>query len=218
LQAQFYLAEIDRRQAEIDRQKGAWIAQRDFWMDVTIIILIIGELIFGYIAFREGAQQTRVLEELQRSTSATAKTLVALEATTERMNGAIQAELALSSRIALDIVFDGGILNITNKGPVNVALHGWRINRSQPVMEEQPIILIAGMFSQVHTGAYEELRKLAENHARLVLPLELYLEANDGTEYIATGDLVGGRAFTGVIKMKLDRLLIAKGVWRHKQK
>jgi hypothetical protein len=61
-QAQFYLAEVDRRE-------DARIARRDFFLELLVIILILGEIIFGLY---EGHEQAKILERMDKSTADTA--------------------------------------------------------------------------------------------------------------------------------------------------
>jgi hypothetical protein len=59
-EARFYLDEIDRRD---DRFRS----RRDFWMEVAVITLIVIEIAFSFIAFREGKEQFAVLNNLEAS-------------------------------------------------------------------------------------------------------------------------------------------------------
>lgn len=62
LTAQLYMNEIDRRH---DTRVG----RRDFWMEVTVIVLILAEVIFGII---EGNKQATILDRVSSSTKITA--------------------------------------------------------------------------------------------------------------------------------------------------
>lgn len=59
LEAQFYMSEIDRREANIERQEDRRIASRSHRMELSIIALIILEIL---IAFGEGKKQAEILE------------------------------------------------------------------------------------------------------------------------------------------------------------
>jgi hypothetical protein len=59
LEAQFYMSEIDRREANIERQEDRRIALRSHRIELSIIALIILEIL---IAFGEGKKQAEILE------------------------------------------------------------------------------------------------------------------------------------------------------------
>jgi hypothetical protein len=71
LEAQFYLSEIDRRQAEIERQEDRRIASRSHRMELIIIALIVGEIVIGifgiWLGFREGKEQAAILERVEKA-------------------------------------------------------------------------------------------------------------------------------------------------------
>jgi len=80
--------------------------------------------------------QTAVLAQLQKSASVTAETLVLLQATTADMNAAVQTQLHLASRVALDVLFDGlSILTLTNKGRTAVLLRGHKFDGLPATMD-----------------------------------------------------------------------------------
>jgi hypothetical protein len=120
-EARFYLDEIDRRD---DRFRS----RRDFWMEVAVITLIVIEIAFSFIAFREGKEQFAVLNNLEASSRATATTLAALQQTTEQMNKATQEEVALSYEVALKVQVNApdSQLEITNEVPVHTENAIWR--------------------------------------------------------------------------------------------
>ena|SRR2546427_9734771 len=86
LEAQFYVGEIDRR----DQNR---ISRSDFWLEIIVISLIGLEIVFGYF-------QGRVLDRLEQSASATAKTLTSLAAVTEEMQKTEQRLLALNYEVS----------------------------------------------------------------------------------------------------------------------
>lgn len=71
IEAQFYLSEIDRRNAEIERQEDRRIASRSHRMELIIIALIIGEIVIGifgiWLGFREGKEQAVILERIEKA-------------------------------------------------------------------------------------------------------------------------------------------------------
>jgi hypothetical protein len=61
LQAQFYLAEIARRERDRDRRTDSRIATRDFWIELAVVVLIILEII---IAVWGGYEQDKILRQM----------------------------------------------------------------------------------------------------------------------------------------------------------
>lgn len=68
LEAQFYMAEMDRREAEIERRESRRVANRDFRMELIVIALIGLELIVAIwgvaLSIRESRQQFQTMERL----------------------------------------------------------------------------------------------------------------------------------------------------------
>jgi hypothetical protein len=95
-EAQFYTRELERRD-------DAFVAKRDFWLEVIVIGLITMELLLGFYQEKEqsktGTQQQEVLGNLQKSTAATAATM-------EKMNTAMQSELDLNYAVNAVVDFD----------------------------------------------------------------------------------------------------------------
>lgn len=95
-EAQFYTRELERRD-------DAFIAKRDFWLEMIVIGLITMELVLGLYQEKEqsktATQQQEVLGNLQKSTAATAATM-------EKMNTAMQSELDLNYVVNAVVDFD----------------------------------------------------------------------------------------------------------------
>lgn len=68
LQAQFYLAEIERRGHD-------WVATRDLWLEIVVIVLIGLELYFGITG---GNAEIAALQKLTASASQTATAMTTL--------------------------------------------------------------------------------------------------------------------------------------------
>jgi hypothetical protein len=94
-EAQFYLAEIDRRHQAIDRRHSRWIEWRDLLLELLIIGLIGSEIRF---ARTEGDAQLGVLSKLQTSSEITAQTLKDVRKAQEATTSAIQPQVALLER------------------------------------------------------------------------------------------------------------------------
>ena len=113
-QAQFYLAELDRRKQAQERIDSGKIAQRDYKLELWVIGLIGAELVLAVLAiilgWVEGSKQMRVLDKLNESGTATAATLTAVRQAQEAsldtqkhtlenimaMNDALQDEMDLN--------------------------------------------------------------------------------------------------------------------------
>jgi hypothetical protein len=71
LEAQFYMSEIDRRQAEMERQEDRRIASRSHRMELIIIGMIGLEIIIALVAiwlgFKEGKEQAVILERIEKA-------------------------------------------------------------------------------------------------------------------------------------------------------
>jgi hypothetical protein len=76
LQAQFYINEIAYRENQTARKEDARISRRDFWLEVLVIVLILGELIVSVAAIRLGirdaGKQAEILGHMDASTALTA--------------------------------------------------------------------------------------------------------------------------------------------------
>jgi hypothetical protein len=125
-EARFYLEELARR---VDSR----VSIRDLILELVVIILIGAELRLG---FEEGKQQQAAfgkiqgtLAALQASSEATAKTLTALQSTTEGMNAAIQQELSLFYDVSVTTTYSPADkrLVILNMGRTNVTVSGVKI-------------------------------------------------------------------------------------------
>src|SRR5882762_7878983 len=124
IQAQLYLAELNRRKQAWESDESAKIAKRDYKLELWVIVLIGAELVLAVVAivvgWVEGAKQTKVLDELNRSSAATAVTLTAVRQAQEAsldtqkhtldnivtMNNSLQDELDLNFTEALQ--YGGG--------------------------------------------------------------------------------------------------------------
>ena len=105
LEAQSCLAEVLRRQAERtadqDRSRNEKIANRDFWMEVGVMVLIGIEIILSVIGLRAGYQQGEVLDKqttalmhMDTSTAATSDSLQKLVAAQDASLKILQQEQA----------------------------------------------------------------------------------------------------------------------------
>jgi len=67
LQAQFYMAELDRREAEKERKESARIALRDYRMEWVVIIMIGLEIVLSiwgiYLGTKESKEQQQIAQK-----------------------------------------------------------------------------------------------------------------------------------------------------------
>jgi hypothetical protein len=100
--AQFYLAEIERREQQKERVESARVARRDFWMEIAVIALIGIEIVIALIGLfwgaSEASKQITALNSLNQSTSATAGNISRL---TE-----VQTELTTAQKNTLNALHD----------------------------------------------------------------------------------------------------------------
>jgi hypothetical protein len=68
LEAQFYMAELDRREAALERAESRRIATRDFRMELIVIFLIGLELVMGIwgivAATKESKEQAKIMDRV----------------------------------------------------------------------------------------------------------------------------------------------------------
>jgi hypothetical protein len=118
-QAQFLLAELDRRKQAKERSESEKIAARDYKLELWVIGLIGAELLLALVGiivgWVEGSKQMDVLDKLNKSSAETAATLTLLRQAQEAaldtqkhtlenivtMNNALQDEM--------DFKFCGGV-------------------------------------------------------------------------------------------------------------
>ena len=103
-EADFYLKALiwrqDARTAERDRQRNEELAQRDFKMEVGVMVLIGFEIVLSVVGLWMGYQQGKVLDKqtsalthMDTSTAATASAMTSLQHATESMNTTLQMQL-----------------------------------------------------------------------------------------------------------------------------
>jgi hypothetical protein len=162
-QAQFYLAELDRRKQTQERTESGRIAQRDYTLEKWVIGLIGAELVLAVVAivfgWVEGNKQMNVLDKLNKSSAETATTLTAVrqaqEASLETqkhtlenivaMNNALQDELDLNFADVLQWTGGSGDgkFDISNRGKSNLFLWGSRFDGQPAVMQQQGTVIIS---------------------------------------------------------------------------
>lgn len=72
------LAEADFYLKALAWRSDARTAQRDFWMEVGVMVLIGAEIVLSWTALREGSKQSQILADMDSSTAATASAMAAV--------------------------------------------------------------------------------------------------------------------------------------------
>jgi hypothetical protein len=210
IQAQLYLAELDRRKQARESNESAKIANRDYKLERWVIVLIGAELVLAVVAILvgwvEGAKQTKVLDELNRSSAETAATLTAVRQAQEAsldtqkhtlgnivaMNDALQDEMDLNLTGAIQWNGGGGdskghqVTYFGNRGRTVLSLWGSKFGNDAPRMRERPTVLAPG-----GSAGFDISRLMTKTgvaaEAQVSIPFELYLKRQNGTKYVAAG-------------------------------
>ena len=180
-EAEFYMSEIERR-------KQGRANTLNFWMELIVIALILGEAV---IAYWEGNKQAEVLTALQNSFAATAATLTSLQGTTEAMNAAIQRQSGQVSDVSVDITcspIDKRLL-ITNTGKSDLLVLGYQFDGRRGPRFKPPLHLGHGEFRDFPTETTKlNLPKPADGEPSY-LPFRVSLQKADGTEFASEATL-----------------------------
>jgi hypothetical protein len=214
LEAQFYMQELDRRE-------GDRVSNRDFWMEVVVIALILLELILGIvgiiIGIREGNDQAQVLSKLNTSAAATANTLTALQSTTKTMNDAVQAQLgfayAVSVEIGSELLQDR--MKITNKGQTDITLWGSRFGNEPVIMEKVPKVITSGGSAYVLLPkAYDHLMEHVQigTPTPVSAPFQAYIKDHNGEQFAVNSILTGDMRFVP-LDLKPQSTSVIKQQW-----
>jgi hypothetical protein len=207
-QAQFFLAEIERRKQAKERIESERIAARDYKLELWVIGLIGAELVlalFGIIVgWVEGSKQMDVLDKLSKSGAETVATLTALqkeqEAALETQKNTLQNITAMNQaqQAELDVNFTGALrftgvdsnqeslhFSLRNDGKASLFLWGMRFNGQPKQMYRKALELGPGDPYPIY---FENLRKKLigdMNEGAVFSPFEIYLKSPNGEKYIA---------------------------------
>ncbi len=210
-QAQLYLAELDRRKQAQERTESGKIAQRDYKLEIWVIVLIGAELVLAIVAILfgwvEGKKQMDVLDKLNQSSAATAATLTAVRRAQEgsldtqkhtleniiTMNDALQEQIDWNFADVLQMNFSSGDgrFSLVYRGRTNLFLWGSRFDGESPVIQQKAAALTLGNrydfdISRIQKRLFEKMTE--GSHAQI--PFELYLRAANGTKYVAKATLM----------------------------
>ncbi|MFZ0885036.1 MAG: hypothetical protein WAN14_16665 [Candidatus Acidiferrales bacterium] len=200
--AQFYMTELDRREtrrAEADRdriEKARW--KIDFVLESLIVILILVEIglsIWDHGQYAKNAaaelsafgEMQGVLSNLQKSSDATAKTLTALQSTTESMNAAIQKELSLFYDVSVGTTYsnEDKRLIVSNVGRTNIVVGGIKISNAPPLMIPNGRVLTPqAMFDGEVAPFYNLIIQQASQDKDGLVPFDVYVKNERLEEFV----------------------------------
>jgi hypothetical protein len=183
-EARFYMDELNRR-------ADSRVALRDLILEIVVILLIGAEIGIGVY---EGKQQAAalnkmqgVLSSLQTSSEATAKTLIALQSTTESMNKAIQKELSLFYDVSVSTIYTPSDkrLVVANMGRTNVVVGGIKILDGPTLMvPEGRVLTPQGTFNFELNLAHDVIVRLAAQNEDGLAAFDVYLKNERSEEFV----------------------------------
>lgn len=108
--------------------------------------------------------------------------------------------LNLHYSVSLEITHAPGQINVSNKGQTNIMLWGSKIRDHPPVIESSPRIITPGGFYYLRSQGLEEAlaKDAASGLAQKIVPLELYVEAANGSRWIVRTLLYSVAGETGL--------------------
>ena len=210
-QAQFLLAEIDRRKQAKERIEGERIAARDYKLEMWVIGLIGAELVLALVGiivgWVEGSKQMDVLDKLNKSGADTVATLTTLQKEQEAaletekhtlenitaMNDALQEQTDWNFADVLQMSTSSGDgrFSLVYRGRVNLFMWGSKFDGEQPVMLQKPTTLNLGAYYNFDISRIQKrLFQTMKDGSQAPIPFELYLKAANGTKYIARSRMI----------------------------
>lgn len=208
-EAQFYMTELERRESH-------FTGRRDFGMELIVIVLILGELFFSWIAYREGQQQSVVLQHLQDSSASTADTLKTLKSTMELMNQNIQTQLDLDNQVLLEVEgFDGKSLAFANTGRTKIGVYGSKFRGFKSLRQVPSTVWPGSPLSFPIEGGVTDMEAALQRKKHISASLEVYLENDAGIQYVGTAVITGAATpNTGVQSFHVQDWKLTKRNWR----
>jgi hypothetical protein len=166
------------------------------WGIIVLIVLELFVAVYGiWLGSKEGKEQTAVLvkqtavlNELQKSASATAQTLTSLAATMENMQQTQQRLLALNYEVSVNVGFNLNPRQVTiqNAGKSNVTLWGYKLWDQKPIFQKMPGIMTPGdLYFLSGDTIYNHLSQRLPKDQTAEIPFEVYLRNENGQDYIA---------------------------------
>jgi hypothetical protein len=176
LEAQFYLAEIDRREANKNRREDRRVSLRDLLLEIVVIVLIGVEIM---LAVRQGvdedllmAKQNAILTNLQTASSATADALKA------------QLELFYDVSVNFFYVPAQKMFRITNNGRTNITLEGSKFGTDATTMNATPLVVVpTGSWDFKAQPWSDTMRPRVAKGSSQAVPLLIYLKNEKKDEF-----------------------------------
>lgn len=198
--AQFYLAELNRRESERTTSARDAIERRrwriDFALELLIVLLIGLEIWLSVSGMRQQSREAArqwavfgqmedVLSNLQQSSKATADTLVALKPVMESMNRATRGQLALSYDPSVIVKFNGvHQLQVLNAGRTRITLWGSSLAGQAPEFLKTPTVLPPnGGYEFNGESLFEELSGRYQRHGSISVPYSIYMKDELGAKF-----------------------------------
>lgn len=203
--AQFYLSEVKRREDDRLERRHLRLEVATFLLEVLIVLMIGYEIRLGIQSAREGRDQTLVLSNLQASSADTAKTLTALQRTTEAMGKAIQEQLAVTMAVHLTVSWTGPPFNIlvANGSSSDVALMGGKFRGSHADMNPAPVwIAPGGSLAIPAESLFNHFAAAKRGSPEQELPYEIYCQNQDGLRYVVTVVFTGRVSDVGTVAIR----------------
>jgi hypothetical protein len=219
LEEQSYLTEIDRRE-------DARVSKRDFWLEVAVIALIVLEVFIDFWGLhKEGIEfdrQQTVLINLEKSSEATANTMVALQKTMETMNSGIQNQLSLNYEVSVGLVLNRAdwMLSVINRGCTNITVWGQKIAADQRHMLSSPLTITPGEAQDLDfTSFFEKLAgKLPTGGKVTTIPITIFLRSENGQEYTAECPIDTRRLMSGNNIVQCKTTIVRAFNWSHESR
>lgn len=189
-EAQFYTQELERR-------SDSRTSIRDFVLEIAVIALIGWEIHMGYRAERlqttNFGEEKKVFEHLDKSSGATAETLVAVKDSINAMKTAVQNQLALSYEPSIIVKFEPTRrLNIINGGRTSITLWGDKQGNDAPYFLKAPhVMAINAGYEFDATPLYTQLEQRVPKGSSYTFPLQIYIKNELGAEFIVHATLTG---------------------------
>ncbi len=211
--------------SEIDRREDAKVSERDFRLEVAVIVLIGLEILIDlgglYTDGIDFNRQQTVLTNLEKSSEATASTMVALQKTMETMNAAIQNQLSLNYEVSVGLVVNRAyrVLSITNKGRTNITFWGQKIASEQRHMLSSPLTITPGNTQDVDFASFFEIPgTLPTARQATTVPITIFLRSENGREFAADCPIDTEKLLGGSLTVECQTTTVRASNWSHESR
>jgi hypothetical protein len=179
-----YLAEAQFYMRELEHRRDSWVSIRDLILEIFVIALIGWEIRMSYRAEQlqkdNFKDEKAVFESLQKSSGATADSLVAVKTSLEK-------QLALLYDVSVAVTFDHNLKRIVlvNNGRTNLYIWGDQLNRGKRVMEAKPkMITPGGSYYIIADSFYEELGGKLPKGSKDTIPFDVFIKNEVGDSFV----------------------------------